>query len=228
MMTHRKRDPFLNVVFIAIAFFVAFLVTEVARADPLIELGVQQSMYTDGPSNEWSFKANVGWEGFPVYGWGAYEPEVGVKLRGQPLADVDTLSFGIGARKSWDNFFVALETGYSLVDTSVNAEIQQEVVYTHLVARHNVYQRPVPVTVDGPYDTKGYTSSWEADDGPMARLVIGYQLSDHVALTGAYKWLYVDQEMYIRDINWQPGRGYWREDNQIDLSSVEVGVWFVW
>jgi opacity protein-like surface antigen len=184
----------------------------------VLTLGVGTSLH-QGPQvledANASFKVTAGVE--KVYLWGTYDTNTS-GLLAQPFSNNEVMGFGIGARKSWGDFLGYLETGLYITDLNDNPAIQHEVVYTHLVGRHAVSGRGVPV--DNAY--KGYTTSYEADDGLFLRVGVQYQLWEHVAVGASYRWLEVDTELTLKREGWSDGGGYWREDNTLDLSAAEV------
>lgn len=202
----------------------AFLGAAGAQAQtPLVELGVGQSIYSDNDSHtDWNYQLRFGMEELPVYGTVGYDSPR-YKLLGQPLADTDLLSVGLGARKSWGDILGYVETGWTFVDTSVNALVQEEIVYTNLVGRHAVRGVILPVT-PGDYET-----SWEADDALFLRVGVQYQLMEHLAVGASYRFLQVDTEMKLYDQdNYDRGLGYWREDNTVDFGAAEVNLVFTY
>lgn len=187
-------------------------------------VGVNQSIYTDESASEWSFGGQIGHELTPVYLWTSYEgPRV--KILGQPMGDTDLFSVGLGASQELsEGLSVFVEGGYSFVDLSSNDNVVDEVAYTYLVGRHAVGDRRIPVPCA--YISGCYDSSYDVDDGFIARIGAKWQVADHVAIRGAYKWAYFDQEITMRSVDWQEGQGYWREDNTLNLSSFELGIWY--
>ena len=213
---------------IALGVFIFFITgTELARAGDQwdVALGASQSIYTDGSASEWSFGGRVAHKEVPMYLWAGYEAPT-VKILGQPMADADLFSLGLGAtRELVEGFSVFMEAGYTFTDISTNESVVDEVAYTWLVNRHGAGgNRNVPVPCA--YNPGCYESSYTVDDGLTARIGAEWALSEHISVTGAYKWTYLDQEMFIKKINLEEGAGYWREDETLDLSAFEVGVWY--
>jgi hypothetical protein len=167
------------------------------------------------------YTLRLGYEEWPVYAVASYE-SMDTTLLGQPLAEVDGLSIGLGARKKVDNFSFFLETGLTIIDHSGTASTQYEVVYTHIVGNHAVEGRTAPIL--NAYT--GYETSYDLDDGMFFRVGVGYHLTDHLSVTAAYRALLVDEEMAVWDHErrYNGNGGYWREDDRKDLSSLEVGV----
>jgi opacity protein-like surface antigen len=226
---HKCTDNFLLfAIVVAVIMLVSVIASGKARADEWGQfegsVGVNQSIYTDESSSEWSFGGQIGHELTPVYLWTSYEgPRV--KILGQPMGDTDLFSVGLGASQELsEGLSVFVEGGYSFVDLASNDSVVDEVVYTYLVDRHGSGERRVPVPCA--YNPGCYEGSYEVDDGFMARIGAQWQVADHVAIRGAYKWAYFDQEMTMRSLDWQEGQGYWREDNTLNLSSFELGIWY--
>lgn len=210
---------------IALAGFVlGATVTSLAQAQEF-SVGVQQSLYTEESSAEWSFGGKVAHEAVPVYFWGSYEAPR-AKILGQPMGDTDIFSVGLGATQDVsEGVSVFVEAGYSFLDLELNDAVVDEVTYTWLANRHGADgNRTVPVRCA--YNPGCYSYSYEVDDGFMARIGAEWALSEHVSVTGAYKWTYLDQEMTIKAPSWQEGQGYWREDATLNLSAFEVGIWY--
>jgi len=184
-------------------------------------VGVGQSIYTNESDADWNLRGTVGHTSLPVYLVGTYDSPR-VKMLGQPLAETDIVSVGLGVeRELVDGLTVFTEVGYSWLNLDVNREpydVQQEIIYTRLLLNHDVANRPIPV------DFPGYQTSYDADDAIFWRLGLRYDLYEHVSLTAAYRALYVDQEYSIKASDWVEGQGYWREDETYNLSSFEVGV----
>jgi hypothetical protein len=211
------------------------LVSSMSQAsDLMLELGLTQSFYegehdpasvsSDDMIPKLGYIARAGWGDFPVYAVLSYESTEN-SLRGQNVSNPDVLTFGAGTKVELGKFSIFLEAGYADVTTNANNtggyDVVEEVVYTHLVSRHYVPGRPIPV------DTRqgAYESSYELDSGPFARIGVGYQLWPHVRLTGSYRFLKVDSQMAIWDTERRAnGNGYWREDGQADFNAFEVSL----
>lgn len=185
-------------------------------------VGVGQSIYTNDSDADWNFRGTLAHADVPVYLVGTYDSPR-VKMLGQPLAETDIVSLGIGVeRELVAGLKVFTEVGYSWLNLDVNREpynVQQEIIYTQLVRNHNVKGRPVPVDF-----SEGYQTSYEADDAVFWRVGLGYQLYDSVSLTASYRVLYVDQAYTLKSNDWAEGQGYWREDETYNLSAFEVGI----
>ena len=224
-----NKDPFTNVTLMVVGFFLGFLLCAGARSEGLEgALGVQQSIYTDGSGDELSFGGKLGHSRVPVYLWAGYEAP-SVKLLGQPMGDTDIFSVGLGASQEVvEGLSLFVEAGYSSMDLETNPYVIQEVTYSFLVGRHA--QGDVKIPVDFCYPSQGtcYDHAYEVDDGFTARVGGEWQVTEHIAVTASYKFSYFDQEMYIRKPSWEEGDGYWREDETLDLSAFEVGLWFTW
>ena len=190
-----------------------------------IALGYNQ--YTDekGSEPEYTYKFQVGHEDTPLYLFGGYEDPT-VRMLGQGIGVAEIFSLGIGAKKELgDGFFVFGEVGYGKVETEPRIVIQQEVVYTELVRNHNVFNRPVPVDLGGPYDKNSYESSWELDDGILGAIGVGYQVNEHLSVTGAYRPFYVAEYIHIANPGAkEAGLGYWEESRSRDLSSFQLHI----
>ena len=190
-----------------------------ARAEVMFEAGAGASVYGNDTSTEPTYKVNAGVKGFPIYGTVGYEnPKQ--KVLGQPISDLGLTTLGVGAGYGFhQNFWVAMELGKVWTDVNANQVVVDEVVYTQLVNNHAVPGRSIPI------NPRTYESSYSVDDGLSATFVVGYQLFPHVAVTGSYRFLQLDQEISGTD----PESGkQWREDTTADLNSFTVGVWYTW
>ena len=162
----------------------------------------------------------------PVYVWGSYEfPEV--RMLGQSLTEAHTLSLGAGQEipigPRWNAFW---EAGWSQPFLDTHEGVQREVVYTNLVRNHNVYKRPVPVD-----DFRTTTTSYDLSGGPVIRLGVGYQMTEHLSLRASYKLWRPIEEYSLRDPTWQErtGRGedhYWTETHWRNMDAMEL--WVLW
>ena len=198
-------------------------------AEPMVEVGVYTSFYeptevrTDSPVG---FVVRGGLKEFPVYLWGSFDDNESGFL-GQPFSKNEVMAFGFGARKTWGDFWGVVELGYASIDSSTHLKIQQEVVYTQIVQNHNVYQRPVPVDLTGPYDQESYTTEYELDDDFVAKVGVGYDLSEHWSVTATYRFLRPETYYNIIDTDWQErtgSDGYWEEHTTTNLDAFEIGV----
>ena len=191
-----------------------------------LSVALGYSQYTDeqGPEPEPHFRISVGHEDKPYYLWGQWE-DLTVRMLGQGVADADIYSFGAGARKSYGDFFGFFEIGYGLVNEHPNSTIQQEIVYTELVLRHNVEFRPIPVYPQGNYDQDSYETVWELDDGLLGEVGVGYQHSDNLSFTASYRPFYVREHIELYDAEQRAnGGGWWQESRSRDLSSFQLRV----
>ena len=221
------KDPFPNIALVCLAAVAVFLFSSIVKADVEGAVGIQQSLYTDGSSNEWSFGGKLGHTSTPVYLWGLYEGPT-AKILGQPMGDMDLFSVGVGTSLKVSRAVrVFIETGYVFTDIELNDNVVDEVNYTWLVSRHDAGgNRNVPVPCA--YNPGCYDYQYSVDDGVVARVGVRWELSPNVAVTGSYKFTYLDQEMTIKRPEFEDGQGYWREDETLDLSAFEVGVWYTW
>ena len=198
---------------------------EALLASLMFEVGASVDFYEESLPEDYSIHLKLGKKDFPVYMWGSYsEPEAG--LLGQRFSKLKTSGIGLGAKKDFDDISVFLELGYAINDPeTVKIGVQQEVVYTYLVGRHNVYNRPVPLDLIGPYDQRSYETSHEVDDAFMGRIGIGYQVFDHLKVTGAYKYHTPNTKYQIWDqARRDAGGGWWQESGQTNLNSFEFAI----
>ncbi len=189
-----------------------------------VALGYSQYTDEEGPEPEVHYKIEVGHEESPLYAFGGYE-QLDVRMLGQAIGELDIFSVGLGARKNIGDFFVYGELGYGVLDNSPVDKIQQEIVYTELVGRHNVEFRPIPVYPQGPYDQESYETVYEVDDGILGAIGVGYQPTEHLSFTIAYRPFYVREHMEIYDEERRArGGGWWQESRSLDLSSWQLST----
>jgi hypothetical protein len=189
-----------------------------------LTVGLNNSQYLDQSDPEASFKVSLAHEAAPLYLWGGFE-EVGVRILGQPVADTEVLSVGVGARKTIGDFFVFGEVGYGFLNSEANLMVQQEVVFTELVHNHESESRPVPVTVNGNYDQASYETSWDLKDGVMGRLGVGFKVTEGLSLEFSYRPFFVKEHIELWDEERrEAGGGWWEESRNRNLSSFELGI----
>ena len=226
-----SKDNYIGFIIGLAALIIGYIVgSSEANAEPMLELSVVHQTY-DGEGDvrkdsPVGFQVRGGLKEWPVYLWGSMDNnETG--FLGQPFSKNDVLAFGLGARKSIGDFWVFGELGYASVDSSTHLKIQQEVVYTEIVRNHNVYQRPVPVDLTGPYDQVSYTTEYTIDDDYMARVGLGWDLGDHFGVTLAYRFFRPETYYNIIDTDWQErtgSEGYWEENSTTNLDTFELGI----
>ncbi len=189
-----------------------------------ITVGLAHSQYVDQATPGFSLKLEVAHEDSPVYLWAGYEI-MGIRMLGQEVSKTGIFSVGLGARKNVGDFFVFGEIGFGALDNVVDHGRQQEVVYTELVSRHNVYNRPVPLSLKGPYDQTSYETLWELKEGPLGRVGGGYQFGPHLSATVSFRPFFVKEHIELWDEDKRgAGGGWWQESRTRNLSSWEFGV----
>jgi hypothetical protein len=190
-----------------------------------LTIALGYSQYQGEEVAEATYKIEVSHEDTPMYLWGGYEA-FDSRMLGQPLAETDLFSVGLGSRKDVGDFFVFGEIGWGFISSDVNHEVQQEIIYTELVGRHNVEGRPVPVTLLNEYKTsEGYESVWELSDGMMWRVGVGYAPTDSLSYTLSYRPFLVEEHIEIYDQDKKAnGGGWWQETRSKDLSSFELAI----
>jgi hypothetical protein len=159
----------------------------------------------------------------PVYAWGSYTRKNNYVL-GQKLSIVDSPSLGLGVKYNLSPTLRLFgEVGYSFNNQDNRIVPQQEVVYTYLVGRHNVFNRPVPVNLIGPYDQDSYATTYDISNSVVAKLGIEYQVNDWFSVNATYKYdrMEVLFELYDEEQR-AGGGGYWMEDETQDASAVEI------
>jgi len=220
----KPNDLFMDIAVLFVVFALGFVFCRTVLADVEGSVGVYQSIYTDEAASEWSFGGRLGHSSTPAYLVASYEgPDV--KILGQPMGSMDIFTVGLGApHEVSEGFSLYIEGGWAFIDLAKNDAIVQEVAYTWLVGRHGVEGPVIPV--DFCYK-HCFSSSYDVDDGFTARIGGTWDITEHWAISGSYKWTYLDQEITIFDPEKRAnGGGYWREDETLDLSSVEIGVMY--
>jgi hypothetical protein len=210
-------------------FAILLLAPALCLAQPDVSVGVVAGWHSEdveaaavGSGPKLGYSVRAGWDGWPVYAVAGFEA-LDNSLLGQPLGEMDVLSVGLGVKKKWGDVSAFLEVGQAFIDESTRDNIRQEIVYTHLVGNHWQPGRPIPVTgrVHSPY---GYDTTYELEDALFFRLGVRYNLTEHLAVTGAYRALYAEEEMTLKDRPFHDGQGYWREDDRLNLSAIEAGI----
>ena len=179
-----------------------------AEWEPDVQVGVGVGAYSGDAGTTEVFRIAVG---DPVYIMASYEkPEM--KMVGQPLGEVDMLTFGMGVRKTWGDVSVFLEGGYTVVDASINDEIMHEAVWTEIVKTHDV-GRPWGI----PVDVRNYEAGYNIDNAISMRIGVGVEVMEHFEVAFGYKFIYAKEEYNIYDENAE-----WREDGTRNLGSAEI------
>lgn len=159
----------------------------------------------------------------PVYVWGSYNRQ-GNYVLGQKISVIDAPSLGLGVKYCLTPTLRLFgEIGYSFNNQDNRIGTQQEVVYTYLVDRHNVFNRPIPVNVQYPYDQDSYATTYEIDNSVVAKIGIEYQVNDWFSVNGTFKYnrMNVLFELYDEE-QIANGFGYWIEHETMDGSALEV------
>jgi len=115
------------------------------------------------------------------------------------------------------------ELGHAWHGLDAKPIVQQEVVYTHLVRRHNVHNRPVPVRLTGPYDQDSYETDFTVDNGLIARVGLTWHATRNIKLDLAYRHQPMDTYLAIWDAEQRAaGGGWWEERDTISASALEL------
>jgi len=158
------------------------------------------------------------------YIWADYIPNNELRLLGQRLSEIDNFNAGLGYSVELNNKVnLFMEAGWSHLAVNTKEVIKQEVTYTYLVSRHNVYNRPVPVPVSVPYDQTSYGSEWSLQDGFTFKVGAEVELNKDWSLSASYVILNPEYNISI----WDPatidiGGGYWTETNDLNMNSFEM------
>ena len=179
----------------------------------VLEFGLIGSIYDDQIKTDFGYQLKVGKN---IYAWGSYESPR-YSILGQPMSNFEIIGYGLGVKKSWGKTSVFLE--YGIFDPSVdpNPIVRHEVVNRSLI---NDFGTPPLVFRESSYDLK-------KDYG--GRIGVGYELTNHLKATFAYRYFNAPEEMDA----WTGQRHiigetdcvcWWQERGTLDLSSVEFGL----
>lgn len=192
-----------------------------------IILGISLNIATAGDvldyEEDYGVHVKVQHETFPVYGWASYQ-QGEFFILGQGVADTQAPSVGLGVtRDITPRLSVFAETGMAFNKLSNDKPIVQETAYTYLVGRHEVENRPVPVTVNYPYDQESYDTTYAVDNAFVAKLGLNFQISDSWSTSVAYRYSVANTLIEIFDFGAkEAGLGWWMEEATTDTSAVEV------
>lgn len=159
----------------------------------------------------------------PAYLWASNTEQENFVL-GQGISTIDANAFGFGLKhKVSPKVTVFGEIGYSLNNETNDVVIQQEVIYTYLVDRHNVFNRPVPVEVNRPYDQESYETTYTIENSFMAKIGVEYSVTDWFSVGAAYRFNRMEAKFELYDQERRDaGQGYWEERQTLDAGAFEV------
>ena len=200
----------------------------VSALEPLVEVGVGVGMYEENIDSDeplWTLRGGV--KEFPVYLVVTKQDEVGTRVLGQEVSSTDFTSLGLGVSHEWDQFSVYGELAYVDVDTKY-WPATHEVAYTHLVGRHAVEGRNVPVS--GAYTLEDYVSEYEQDDSTYSITVgVGWQVHEHVKVTLSHRFMEVDTYVAIYDQERRDNnRGWWEESDSFDYGMTSMSILYTY
>jgi hypothetical protein len=194
------------------------------------ELGIFHSTYNERV--EFKQPSFIARWGDLKYLWLSYEaPDI--SLSGQDIGAVDIPAIGVGLKHSFsEKYNVFFEFGYFAPSFDEGeASTILDGVKSHLDSRHaNGF---ILSLLKNDPNFKGPTYFLDADyelkSGFGGRIGGGYNISEHFRATISYRFLNVDEEVdaWIGTCSWPPTsecQRWWRESNQVDLSSFEVGI----
>ena len=147
-------------------------------------------------------------------------------LLGQSVSDFATVAGGVGYTHGLsDRINFRAEAGIAYPIHRSNQDIQQEVVYTYLVGRHESEFRPLPVYPEGPYDQDSYETTWHVDYGAYLRLGFSMAVTDAISVEVHYKFFQPKGTLEIWDEETRAaGGGWWQEYRTIDMSTIQLGI----
>ena len=159
------------------------------------------------------------------YPWGSIDYGKGFLL-GQSVSDLATFAGGVGYRSSIsDRIEFRAEGGVAWPLHRSDHEIQQEIVYTYLVGRHESEFRPIPVYPTGPYDQDSYETNWQVDHGFYMRIGLTFEATEDLSVGLYYKYFQPRGLLEIWDEEGRAaGGGWWQEYRTIDMSQVQLGL----
>jgi hypothetical protein len=171
-----------------------------------------------------SLNLKLSHDDLPVYAW-ASVGKGRLYTLGQRVSQGSSVSLGLGlAQPLTPKLSAFAEAGYRFLDYSHSDTIQQEVAFTYLVDRHHVHEsRPIPVTVNGPYDQDSYETTFELSDSPLARVGLTWHLTDHLSVDASYRFHRIPLLIEIYDEERRAnGGGWWMEKTHIRNNALEM------
>jgi hypothetical protein len=165
----------------------------------------------------------------PFYLWGSYTNDQKLSLLGQRYGQNNQTAIGGGYElplfKNSPNTKWFIELGWVFNDLSTKEKVQDEVNFTFLVDRHNVDEsRPIPVTVNSPYDQDSYETKTTIDNNWILNFGIRHNITDHAGVHISYTYQKLPMKFEIYDVvQRNNGNGWWEEYADVDGSSINLG-----
>lgn len=155
--------------------------------------------------------------------WGSYADTRNFVL-GQRMSDNDVFMGGVGYQfEISEGLRVELGAGWGEVEHTNDLNNQQEIAYTYLVGRHNVANRPIPVTTNYPYDQVSYATTWEIEGAPVIKFGVEKDIGKNFSVGIQARYFAPRTLIEIYDEEQRAsGGGWWREYDAINASAIEV------
>ena len=154
--------------------------------------------------------------------------EGGSRWYGQEISSGTILSGGVGAREKFGRITAFIEAGYAMTDFDIKSEaIRDEMVPTWLIKNHqwdtDLEGRPAPAIT--PSEDNDSKTSYEMGDGWIGRIGASVALWRGAQLTGAYRYLVVEEHYEWWDQSQRDaGKGWWQETEPARLSGWEITI----
>lgn len=214
-----------------LAFLLFLAIAPGASAELEYTVGLHAATYAE-TSTEAAVSFTLSRDDTPFYIAGTLE-QPKIRMVGQPLGDADLFSIGIGMRHQLaPGLYAFAEGGYSMVDVQTNDLIEHEAVWTKLTGDHlttGLDWQQIPESILPRGETvPRYDTSYDLEGGYYGRIGFMFMWRDTIGITAAYRALKLDQEyaIYNPALPKTPEVGYWRNDDQLDVSAFEIGAVF--
>jgi opacity protein-like surface antigen len=153
----------------------------------------------------------------------------------QSVGDSNIAGFGLGYEYKFDkDFGIFVEAGYGKVDYTPDRVIQDEMVYTVIVADWSQEQLDASDincaynNLDGTKEC--YQGGSDLKSSFLGRVGIGYQVWEHVKITAAYRYMRTNFDLTLTDSGSRSGNTgtTYSDTYDLNLDAFELGVMFTW
>lgn len=216
-------SPYFKGVMIGICIAVLLAWSTISDAWDLDVSAGMMSYQESSADPAFSLEVRGGIDAVPGYLVLGYETPK-ITFLGQSLGDAQIATVGYGfSFKQTKKLSWFTEIGYGeVVQWESKHNIQQEVVFTELVRKHHVPNRPIPLNLTGPYDTTSYKTSYALGGGPYGRLGVRFDITDHINARLSWRYLVITEEYDMWDEDRRGGKyngGWWQDRTTLDLSA---------